>query len=308
MHRTSRVLLATPLALLLLAGCGKGGDALAPSESTATSADEAAVQQEVALHPELVEDGLYESEAQTAIGEEAAGGVAAAIHPLFYWRQITDVERRFEFAFADSDSTGRPTTALITVHKFLHGWFNVVAGERTPEGMPIEGRVVRKRLNDHAVRRLLLKRFDVPDSRRASWKIVATSAIRITSRDAETRIESLRVQTADLDTTLTDPLALFRLRRILKLPPETEVTLTVTTLRNDDVVVLYARDRRFRFHNNGDNTYTGTWSSALTAGVHHFGVNALSHGSLFDDEAPYDSQSWILPYVTPPTELADFAP
>ena len=308
MHPKSRVLLATPLAFLLLAGCGKGGAALAPSGSTALSADQAAVQEEVALHPDLVEDGLYESSTQTMIGDGAAGGVAAAIHPLFYWRQFTGVERRFEFAFADTDSTGKPTTAVVTVHKFLQGWFNVVAGEPTAEGTPTEGRVVRKRLNDHAVRRLLLKRFDAPESRQANWKIVATSAIRITSRDAETRIESLRLQTADLDTTLTDPLAFFRLRRILKLPPEAQVTLTVTTLRNDDVVVLYAHDRRFRFHNNDDNTYTATWSPAQLAGVHHFGVNALSHGSLFDDEASYDSQSWILPYVTPPTELAEFAP
>jgi len=107
-----------------------------------------------------------------------------------------------------------------------------------------------------------------------------------------------------MDTTIVDPLAFFNLRRVLRFAPEDEVILTATTLRSDDVVVLQKRDRRFRLRANGDNTYTGVFRVGLLEGVHHIGVNALAHGTLFDSEARYNSEAWILPYVTRPLELA----
>ena len=66
---------------------------------------------------------------------------------------------------------------------------------------------------------------------------------------------------------------------------------------------LYLRDMRFRLKNNGDDTYSGTFRTGWLTGVRHFGVNALSHGTLFDDTAPYDSQRWVLPYVLAPERL-----
>jgi hypothetical protein len=113
----------------------------------------------------------------------------------------------------------------------------------------------------------------------------------------------------DQDTTIYDPLAFRRLRQVLRVAPGTQVTLTVTTEAKDDVVVLYHRDRRFRFHNNGDFTYTGVWTTGLPMpGLLHVGINALSHGTLFDDQAPYDSQAWIFPYSVAPETLAEFMP
>lgn len=293
---------AAPLAILLLAGCGKNAQVLAPSPEPSTT-DQSSASEEVERHPEMVEESLYLSSAQT----DASAGTAA-INPLFFWRQILRVERSFEFAFADTDSTGRPTTAVVTVHKRLAGWFNVVAGDDATEGSPTEGHVVKKALRDHWMRRVLLKRIDTASEERRGWRIAAVSGVKVTSRSAITRLESLRVQSGDLDTTMTDPLAFWRLRRLLRFQPEAEVTLTATTAAENDVVVLYAGDRRRRFHSNGDGTYTATWKARALAGVHHLGVNALSHGTLFDDQAPYDSQAWILPYVVAPTELADLAP
>ena len=43
-------------------------------------------------------------------------------------------------------------------------------------------------------------------------------------------------------------------------------------------------------------------------GLHHVGVNALSNGTLYDDTARYDSQSWITPYRVHPLVLADGTP
>jgi hypothetical protein len=301
--------IAAPVVLLVLAGCGQEPVVTAPATGPIAT-DEAQVRDEVARHPELVEDGLHEASDQTALDGGGADGarVAGAIRPLFFWRTIRDVDRRFEFAFADTDSTGRPTVAVLTVHKHLAGSFNILAADTTREDDPFAGHVIHKPLRDHWVRRILLVRVPLDPSDRTVWRIAGSSAVQVTSRQAETRITSLRIQSEGLDTNLTEPLALFRLRRILRFDQHADITLTATTLRSDDVVVLYARHRRLRFHNQGDGTHTATWQAPWARGVHHFGVNALSHGTLFDDQAPYDSQAWILPYVVRPTELAELAP
>jgi hypothetical protein len=241
--------------------------------------------------------------------EAVTAGTSAAIDPLFFWRDIRRVQRWYEVAFADTDSTGQPATAVITVHKRLAGSFNIVVGEGGAEGNPVDGHVVRKPLRDHWVRRVLLKRVANIDGReRRPWRVAAVSGVEITSRDAQTRLQSLRVQSGDLDTTITRPLAFWRLRRMIHLQADATVTLTAATTASEDVVVLYVRDRRARFHNNGDGTHTITWTVRALEGLRHLGVNALSHDTLFDDEAPYDSQTWILPYVVAPTELAELAP
>jgi hypothetical protein len=277
----------------------------------------------VATEPEVVEDGQFESAEITSLGTNPGATAAlAAIDPLRFWRVITSVERRFEFAFADSDSTGRPTTAIVTVHKSLVGRFNILTGVPGSDSTAPDSSVsvIRKPLADQWVRRILLRRGPSTDSTQSVWRVVATSGVRVTSRDATTRIASLRFQTASVDTTLTDPVRFFHLRRILRLEPGTQVTLTVTTLRNDDVVVMCRFGHRFRFHNNGDDTYTGVWQvpdlraeNGPRPGpgrppIFHFGVNALSHGTLFDDKAPYDSQAWLLPVVLAPDQVADALP
>ena len=42
--------------------------------------------------------------------------------------------------------------------------------------------------------------------------------------------------------------------------------------------------------------------------IFHFGVDALSNGTLFDDQAPCDSQAWLLPVLLDPDEVADGLP
>ena len=67
-------------------------------------------------------------------GASLRASSAAAVRPLTFWRQIRSVERRFEFAFADTDSTGRPTTCVVTVHQHILGTFNLLVGDDVPEG------------------------------------------------------------------------------------------------------------------------------------------------------------------------------
>jgi hypothetical protein len=302
--KLSRVSL--PLLLLALAGCGTGSDPVAPTSGT--SADQSAIQQEMAQHPDLIDDeGISSSEAEIEADASASASASATLgvaldRPLRFGRHIRSIERRFEYAFADTDSTGRPTTARVTIHTFLAGTFNVAMGDSGTVDT-----VIHKPLHDHAIRHVRLKRVRLPGTRRDAWKIVATSGVEVTSRDAEVRIQSLRVQSGALDTTITDPLALFRLRAILKLTAGEPTTLTVTTNHDDDVVLLHTRLGRFPLHTNGDGTYSGTWTAPLLAGFRHAGINALSHGTLFDPAAPYDSQAWILPYRVTDQDPGEYA-
>lgn len=331
---TFRNLVLPLLFIAAVAGCSKqSGEAAtavtnpAGGSTTTAAAEQAAVAQTMSEQPQLVEDAIAEDGATFSLDSGVVPGATAAIRPVNFWRRIDHVERAFELAFADTDSTGRPTTAFVTVHKRLTGTFNILAGDPPPPPTLATGelppppprdttlRVVHKPLADHWVRRLVLKRAPRPagdgdelGDDRPRWRIAATSGVQVTSRDAATRIVSVRIQSGDRDTTITDALALFRLRQVLRFAGGASVNLTVTTLRNDDVVLLHMLDRRARFHNNGDNTYSATFVAGGLGEVRHFGIDALSHGTLFDDAAPYDSQAWILPFVVAPTQLAQFMP
>ena len=313
MNTAWKIPLATLIATGLLSGCGAQNQLTDPGDSGA-SQEHAEVAHQLATSPELVDEASFSADVEAEIGEDGAqvggsgdgsvevGPDSLRRPPVRWWRRITGVRRSFEFAFGDTDSTGRPRIAFVTVNKALSGAFYVAKPARDPASPPI---VIRKPLLDHWVRRLVLHRVELPGFERPQWRIVGTSGVQITSRAAVTRIVSIRVEASHLDTTIVDPLALFRLRQVLRFDAEDSVRVTVTTLRNDDVVVLQRRDRHFPFRNNGDNTYSARLRVGMLAGVHHLGVNALARGTIFDDRAAYDSQAWILPYVVRPTELAD---
>src|SRR5262249_29578217 len=184
--------------------------------------------------------------------------------------------------------------------------FNILTGPRLEPGVSDSSQllVVRKPLADHLVRHILLRRVPLAavDPVGPRWRIAAASGVDVTSRGATTHILKLEIKTASRDTVIEDPLALFRLRAIMKFDPAEEVRLTVTTERNDDVVVLVRAGLRARFLNNGGNSYTLVWHAPPVAGLFHVGVNALLNGTLVDDQAPYDSQAWVVPGVVSPIE------
>ena len=248
-------------------------------------------------------------------------GATALVHPLRFWRHIADVRRTFEFTFSDTDSTGRPTVARVTMRKVLRGTFNILNDLAPDDSIPPDSStvdVVRKPLADLWERHIVLRRVRDGGTGEAEWKVAGVSGVQVMSFDprsalprpavGDTRVVKLRIQSASGDITIDDPLQAFVLRRIPLFNAGEDVTLTATTLRNDDVVVLIRAGDRRRFHNNGDGTYTLFWRAAAEAGVHHLGVNALSNGTLFDDAKPYDSQAWILPYRVAPGEISEYMP
>ncbi len=289
------------LALLALAtgsltGCGKSADSLTPtSDAGASAADQAEVAAAVAASPEYTDEDVHASSMEMAL-QDAPEGALTAIRPLRWWRSIDDVSRRIETEWAQPDSNGRPTMAFVTIHKRLVGELHIVYGAVSDTDTTVAR--VDKPLDDRWVRRLALQRKRVnEDSTRSVWRVVGTSGVEVKSEPVTSDIQSIRLQAGAVDTTITDPLQLHRLRHLIFVDPSTPLRLTVTTSRADDTVLLYRHDLRRRFQNNGDGTYTLEWTTGDFGGLRHFGVNVLSHGTLFDDQAPYDSNAWILPFA-----------
>ncbi len=284
------------LAALALAGCGKSTDALQASAGGGAppGSDAAQVAAVVDNNPEYINEDVFQSE---QVGSFESGGGFAAVRPLRFWRQITNVERSRDVEFGSPDSAGRPTLALVTLHRHLTGTFHLLAG--AVDTADTSRTRIDKPIDDQWTRRILLERVHLPnDSLR--WRLVGTSGAEVQTQAGSTHLVSIRIQAAGVDTTITDPLAMHRLRRIVCLHPDSPVTLTATTRNASDVVLFYGRDARRRFVNNGDGTHTFMFPSGRFAGLAHFGVDALSHGTLFDDAAAYDSNAWIFPFAVDP--------
>lgn len=321
MRSTWKMSLTVLLATGLLSGCGAQNHVTGSDQPSggASLEDQAEVSAQLSGNPDMVDESVFEAGLEAEVdgemgpaiggpggigGDPQVGGGRDSLRrpPLRFWRRITDVRRTFEFSYRDTDSTGRPRIAVVTVNKVLRGTFNVAKPARDSASRPY---VVQKRLLDRWVRHVVLNRVDVAGFARPQWRIVGTSGVKITSDAGAARIVSVRVQSGADDTTIVDPLAIFRLRRVLSFDPHDSLLVTVTTLRNDDVLVLQHRDHHLVFRNHGDNTYSLKLRTGEFRGLQHLGVNALAHGTLFDDAHAYDSQAWILPYLVKPNELAD---
>jgi hypothetical protein len=308
MKRQLGIALGLVLAIAAVSGCSKSTKPASPlgsngiGQNGATAVDIAQTNDAVAASPGLINENQYTTTAQMPMMLGAVG--LSAVRPIYWWRTIDSTARVVDFVYGNPDSLGRPTTAVATVHKHFTGTFNLVAGDTGTVGRPADStlRFIHTPLDDQWMRQLALQRFLVP-ARSAKdtvphfvWRVVGTSGVTVTSANATTQILSLRIQAGARDTTITDPLELHRLRRILWIPANTPVTVTVNTGRASDIVVLYHGLERSRFTSNGDGTFTKKFSDLDFPGLRHFGVNAFSKGTLADDAAPYDSKAWVLPF------------
>lgn len=309
--RASAILVLLALGALL-AGCSNNKST--NPVPTSSTGDQAAITGTLATLPDFMSDGVFDTFTQTNLSRSLRGGSAvtesptAALDPFYFWRSIVLRTPTFEFVFSDTDTTGLPTTAVVTLRRHLVGAFNIVPRDPNNPQLPDNQSVVRKPLDDLWLRRFLLKRVRLSQDTEARWRLAAATPVDVTSKDATSQITSVRLQTATKDTTLTDPTVFIHLRQVLRFDSTDSVTVTVTTPRTDDVVLLYNPGRRVPLKNNGDGTYTGGFRVGLFDGWRHFAVNALSHGTLFDDTAPYDSKAWIFPYVIVGGPDVDYLP
>lgn len=283
--------LAPVLAFTLgLAGCG-GSSPTTPAGSS--GGDQATITSVLVSNPTFLDDGLMNADVPTQASRARPAGGDAAIAPLTFWRSVTGSELDLAFTFSDSNAAGRPQQADVVFTRHFTGTFHVLPGTGEP-GIPDTGNVVQKPLADTWVRHLRLRRLPVGDGGQTAWHLVEASLAEVTSSQATSNITSLRVQGPEVDTTLTDPSALWTLPRVRSFAPGAIVTVTATTAHADDVVLAYWHERRALFQNKGDGTHTfDLHIGSDDSGWRWFGVNSLTRGTLHDDEAPYDSKAWI---------------
>jgi len=287
------------IAAFALVGCGKTTKSVGINGggSTPLSADQVQVNTVLTNNPTFVDEDVWQS---SNFQDVTAGLGFAAVRPIRFRRVITNVDRQVSTVYGAPDSTGRPTLAVVTITRHLTGTFNLLAG--SIDSTDTTKRLISKPLDDVSTRRILLMRKraesrdqDSTEADSVRWRMVGTSFVNLNTTGGSTHIVSVRLQAGPLDTTITDPLEMHKLRRVVRCMPDTPIRLTVTTTRNDDVVLFYGRDSRRRFLNNGDNTYTFVTTSGRYSGLRHLGVDALSKGSIYDDTAAYDANAWILP-------------
>ncbi len=292
----TRALIVGPLlvALAVLAsGCSKSPTSPTP----AATGDVAQVSATLGASATLVDESLAEDPTQVPANETLAGGTAriqALVKPYTWWQQVTSETRTWDFAWADTDTTGRPQTCVATLHKHMTGSFIIIPVSPADSTMPDTSRIV-KPLDKTLVRKVLLKRLTIGGER--EWKVVSVTGAKVTTPGTTVAIQSIRLQSSSgVDTTITDPLQWLTLRNVVKFAANDTVTLTVTTNHTDDAVFIHRWDWRHRMRNNFDGTYTFRWVTSAWSGWRHFGVQAMTHGSLYDDTLPYDAMAWHLPF------------
>jgi hypothetical protein len=314
MKRLSLLSLLVCAAALAMAGCGKE-----PSTAPGTSANDASSQTFSTMmnqEPALSEGDTYESPGQSDFSA-ASGGVSTdafstqeAIHPVYYFRVIRDRSRTLDIHVEEDSNKVRAT---VNVLEHFAGSFNIVVADTTDSG--VVRRVIKKPLQDDGRFRAVFVRFkrpspgdaDAPDMPVLSmadwgmWRLAAISSHRIHSPENTAQILSVRLQTASgFDTTLDDPSQLFRFPRgLLRVGANEKVTITVKTADPTNAVFVLAGWGHMRLAASTEG-FTGSFRAPYELRLFRIGVNALAHGTLFDDQAPYDSDFWGIPARTVP--------
>jgi hypothetical protein len=127
--------------------------------------------------------------------------------------------------------------------------------------------------------------------------VVQVTGAFVSTVSPQTDIVSLHIHaTSGVDTTIVDPMQWFSLRHVLEFTTNDTVTVVVTTTRTNDPVFIHRWDWRHRLRNNLDGTYSFTWVTTAWGGWRWFGIQAMSHGSLYDDTLPFDMEAWHFPF------------
>ena len=311
MKRLSLLSLLLCAAALTVAGCGKE-PTTAPG-STSSGADAQTFSTMMNQEPALSEGDTYVSPSQADFSTSAslsndAFSTQAAIRPVFYFRVIRDRSQTLDIHVEDDSNKVKAT---VNVMEHFTGSFNLVVADTTDSG--VVRRVIKKPLTDDGRFRAVFVRFknpspgdeDAPDGPMASfddwgrWRLVAISSHEIHSPENTAQILSVRLQTdAGLDTTVDDPSKLFRFPRgLIRVGANQKVTITVKTADPTNAVFVLAGWGHMRLAPSPDG-FTGSFRAPYELRLFRIGVNAFAHGTLFDDQAPYDSDFWGIPART----------
>ncbi|MBC7187184.1 MAG: hypothetical protein H5U38_09140 [Calditrichaeota bacterium] len=307
-------LLVVTLGALMLS-CSKNPAGLADR-----SEDEAAIRAIVLADVDVFHEmGLDDGGAQPP--EYEAGGLGKSsdyIEPVRYGRR-----GKFTLESVDIQFFGVPgepdTLAVATITKTFTGTFVVVAKD-TDSTTPEAFKVYEKPVRSTVIRKAKLQRVGYSENARRNWRIVEVSMSEGISEQATVSIPSMTIAAPRQEPiVVSDPLD-FWLKRRDGLPcfaPGDTIKLYVAVTNSNHyppapgttVLVHFGVDRwlqRARRPLNdegiypdlvaGDGVFSGCWVAKHEQGLRHMVIDAIDHGTIYDDVAPYNSVCWGLVY------------
>jgi hypothetical protein len=325
--------LALPFALV---GCGND-DVMSPTSdpglggtgSGISAADRAAIEADIATQVEIFDDLAFEEAGEEVLPFDTAsaelspyseGPEAEDLCRRFHWfRHIRERSRVVVIRLEESDSVQK---AHVNVTTKLAGSFNIlVRSNDDPSLGSMDGEWIRKPLRDIGRRHAIyLRRIDGGGGEdgkdegltadRRGWHLAAISNHEVASPEHTANIRKLRIETrSGLAVEIDDPLELMRFpQNIPHVLTGEPIRVTAWTRDPTNAVFLYARWGRqmMRPVDGEEGAFVGMLMAPETRRFFHFGVNALTRGTLFDPRAPYDSDFWgVLAAAAPAPEPVD---
>ncbi len=254
--------------------------------------------------------------------DETVAKVDAAITPLRWGRFVTSVTRTVTVTTQPGD-----TISVARIDRAITGVLKIRTITSTGDTVTIT-----KNFQDKSAKNVVFKRM-ARDTKRywLNWVPVATSLVD-GGTDPAPANQAIMITRVDLmaggnTVTVTDPLNTWLRYRWLKmfnggkddvpvLVPGEAVTIKATVQSQSpdtDIVVLrhgfgigsghFKRNKMMMTSQSGpdgNGFYTRTYEKQVSLriypGMFHFGVDAVTHASLFDDVAPYSVSWWGVPY------------
>jgi hypothetical protein len=277
------------LGVFLIAGCG----------DTVTMSEPSTVDDEETLRAFIDEDGIFDDLGPYEGGASSvwSSDARAEIDPLTFWRVITDRHRKFEILFDPAAGT-----AEVTVYRQIWGVLHIVDGDMVE---------YEKRFHHEGLRHANFARDENWDPsngpsdhangqqnciRCGPWILTELSGFRAQSDTLTVAIDWIRVQSATVDVTITDPLELMSVPdEIMAFKEGEDVTVTVSGPAEGSILFLHTRHWKSPLQYES-GTFAGTWT-VTRAGRHTAWIEAMAHDTLFDSEYPEDTLIWGMSYV-----------
>jgi hypothetical protein len=297
--------------LFALAGCG----------DTITMSDPSAVDDEETLRGYLEDDGIFDDMGPYEADQVTLGGSDGreVIDPLTFWRVVTDRD-----CYRDIVHDPETGTANVTVHREIWGDLHIVdegmaeyvksfhhtgiryaTFVRDPDWEPPHGGQGTGDQGGAAQGQGDGGQGDTSHNRyrRGPWILTELSGFRAESDTLTIAIDWIRVQSATVDVTISDPLELMAVPdEIMAFEVGEQVTVTVSGPPEGAVLFLHTRQWKSPFAYDGTGAFVGTWT-VTRPGRHTAWVEAMAHDTLYDSEHPEDTLIWGMPYVVGDGEI-----
>lgn len=308
MKRSIVVLFGASLFFLLyLLGCDKSSDMATQSPSPVPQEDQAA------MTTIISQDALFTNDA--AVLEDGAPPLAkgsTAIVPRNWGRKIESTSRNVTYDKIND------SIVIATVTNTLSGqiWIRV---KRT-----LKDTVIYKPLLETMMHRVIFMRVAQTNHPRLNWKIYAVSASQGGTGNGGIIIQNVTFFIGEDTIQITNPLdSLFQVgprhgRWCLHEMPQNstdtfKIQVTVKSTDPDSDIVVAHRPIWFMsfslyrrapmnlvsVDSSGGiytRVYEHTWQG-VGPGRHHVMVGAITRQSIYDDQAPFSSQIWGIPYI-----------